>query len=310
MSEEEFRQLTSEIEGLRNQLASTAANAEIIAELKANMAGFDEKVALLERMLALSDRFAKIEIEHNSWKTLARYVSITAGLAALIFGWLGFKSFDNFVHSEVDKRFSFYSDLSAGLAYHDKYPASAIPYLMRCFDERPFEEPIVASLLFASDEADMWDTGQIVLDRLGRDPTKSSTFRDPITYNLIGLAALNLGFTDPSRYPYAHRSFDQGLRIVNPDNSYALWYLRFNLWRLLLATGDPQANPELATLRAIERPPDLNSWEKAKEWKWYKVLRDANPGAARIFEEGYRSLLPTASSRSASAVAKQGSKAQ
>ena len=43
---------------------------------------------------------------------------------------LGYKHADQLIYVQVDKYTSFYTDLSAGLTYMDKYPESAIPYLM------------------------------------------------------------------------------------------------------------------------------------------------------------------------------------
>lgn len=331
VTEESILNLASQIQSLRDELASKLSAGDTVTELKVSLAAIAEKISLIERIskleqgqaqylsadkaaelrtaitaaterLAVSERLGKIEEEHNSWKTLAKYLSITAaigtvviGILGAILGWLGLKSFDSIVHSEIDRRFSFYSDLSNGLAYHDKFPASAIPYLQRCFEERPFEEPVVAALLLASDNADNWDAGQIVLDRLARDPTKATTFRDPITYNLIGVAALNLALARPEYRSYAERSFEQGMRIVTPDNLYAIWYLHFNKWRLLFANQDSRADQEIALLKKLNPPADMDSWEKARTWKWFTILRTTNPKLANPAEAAYRSILPSAS---------------
>ena len=135
-----------------------------------------------------------------------------------------------------------------------------------------------------------------VLDRLERDPGKATTFHDPITYNLIGVAALNLALSSPGYRSYAERAFDQGIRIVTPDNGYAVWYLHFNKWRLLLVNDDRRSAQEIALLKTLRPPPDVDPWEKARTWKWVTELLRTKPTLATVVETGYRSIVSSYSS--------------
>src|SRR5262249_35839132 len=113
-------------------------------------------------------------------------------------------------------------------------------------------------------------------------------------YNLIGVAALNLVFSVPDFTADARHAFDQGLRIVTPDNLNAIWYLHFNRWRLFLVTGDAKVNEEVAQLKNLRPPPDVDPWGKARDWKWFKTLFASKPALALSAERSYRSFLQAA----------------
>src|SRR5579859_2683043 len=103
--------------------------AERLAKLEATFGATTERIALVDKLDKLSDRIYKLEDEHNSWKTLAKYLSITFTVVGAIVSVLlailsvfGYKSLDSTLRSKVDERFSFYSDLGAGLAYVSNFP--------------------------------------------------------------------------------------------------------------------------------------------------------------------------------------------
>lgn len=283
--QEELQALKSQIEVLTTELASKYATAESAAELHSS-------IESLRTQIALSDRLSKVEEEHNSWKTLAKYLSITTAVVAGALSWFGYKSIDATIHSEIDKKFAFYSDLSSGLAYMDKHAEFAIPYLMRCFNDKPFEEPVIMSLLYSADSADEWDVGQMVLERLNRDPIKVESFRNPMTYNNIAIAALNAAIGTPSFSEDAHRALEMGLRVA-PAGSEALWYLRLNSWRYYLAMKDyTNAGVQIQHLKALKSPPDVDRWERVENWKWSQVVFSRDNQIKSKAEEMWRSVVP------------------
>jgi hypothetical protein len=154
-------------------------------------------------------------------------------------------------------------------------------------------EPIVAALLYASDKADDWDAGKTVLDKLESNLSKSASFKDPITYNLVGVAALNTALSDPKYYAIARTAFDRGLRNVTPENAYANWYLHFNRWRLFLATENgSSAKGEIEKLKTLTPPPDTDSWKTARTWKWFRLLLEQHPNLGTVAEESYKAMFP------------------
>jgi hypothetical protein len=283
--EEELQALKSQLESLTGELAAKYATGERLTEVNSS-------IESLKTQIALSGRLGKVEVAHNSWKTLAKYLSITTGIVAVALSWLGYKSLDASIHAAVEKRFAFYSDLSSGLAYMDKEPDFAIPFLMRCFSEEPFEEPIIISLLYSSDSAVEWDVGQTVLERLNRDPIKLESFRNPMTYNNIAMAALNSAVGTPSFLEDAHRALDMGLRIAPPGNE-ALWYLRVNYWRYYMAMKDyANADAQIQYLKRLKPPPNAEPWEEIERWKWSQIVFSRDNQARSKAEQMWRSIAP------------------
>ena len=62
----ELAELKARVDALQGDLASKQEAAAVVADLRASIKSLEDK-------LALSDRFSKIEDEHESWKTLAKY---------------------------------------------------------------------------------------------------------------------------------------------------------------------------------------------------------------------------------------------
>src|SRR5262249_8066243 len=151
---------------------------------------------------------------------------------------VGVKSIDDLVGRTVNASVAHFTTMSSGLAYFEKYPSSALPYLRKAFDERSDEEPVIIALLLSAEETDDWDTQRTVLQKLQQRPAQLSKFQNPLTYNAMGLAAINQAVTDARYSDFARARFDDGLRVREADDSYANWYLHFNRWRLFLLTGD------------------------------------------------------------------------
>jgi len=172
MTDEEIQQLKAEVESLRNDLDPRLPQPEAIAELKAAIVAIGDKITLSDRIakleqeqtkyvsaneageirtslsaveekIALREKFFKLERTQERWKIIGTCLSIIFIVFGPILGVFGYKTLNQFIHAQVKKRMTFYSDLSAGLTYIDKYPGSAIPYLMRCYNQSPWEEPIV-----------------------------------------------------------------------------------------------------------------------------------------------------------------------
>jgi hypothetical protein len=272
----ELTELKARIDALQADIASKQETSAALSELRASVDSIEDK-------LALSDRFVKIEQEHESWKTLAKYITVTVSILGIVFGYLGYSSFDKFLREQVNQRLSYSATLAYGLSWIEKNPRVAVPYLRRCFEERPVDEPLVNSLLYTLDKADDWENTRAVMGKLRKEHLyKLLTFSDALTYNSIGVAELNLGFADKEHFEFAREAFETGLKKPSTDKDVP-WYLYTNLWRYYLAIDDAQnakqqvelAKHELAKQSHI--PPDAECWTKAKDWAWFKEYFAVRP---------------------------------
>jgi hypothetical protein len=265
-TDQKLAQLKARIDALPTDVASKQEIATALSELHVSVKSIEDK-------LALSDRLSKVEREHESWKTLATYIAITVSILGVVLGYLGFTSVDKFLREQVDKRFAYSEDLGYGLSLADKHATFAIPHLLRCFQERPFDEPLVITLLSAADNADDWDTMRTVMQELRKHPIKVNSFSDALTYNNIGIAELNLGFEEPSHFTRSREAFERGIQIASGNKPQVLWYLHTNLWRYYLATNDTQhAKREVEIAKRFDPPPEVDSWAKAAQWAWFKAF--------------------------------------
>lgn len=291
----ELAQLKTRLEAMEAASASQQATATALSDLRASLKSIEDKIAL-------SDRFVKIEEEHESWKTLAKYIAITVSILAFcgailggILVYFGYSSLDKYLAAQVDKRFAYSEDLGYGLALTAKQPTFAIPHLLRCFKEKPFDEPLLIALLNATDNADDWDTQRTIVQELRRYPTKMDSFSDPLTYNNLGIAELNLGFEDPSHFDRAREAFERGIKIAASNRQEALWYLHTNLWRYYLAANDvSRAKQEVDIVKKLDPPPDVDDWAKASQWAWFKAFfaRDSKIDKQQV-EKMYKEFSKT-----------------
>jgi hypothetical protein len=291
----ELALLKTRLDAVEAASASQQATAAALAELRASLKSVEDKITL-------SDRFVKIEEEHESWKTLAKYIAITVsvlGLCGAILGgiltYFGYTSLDKYLEAQVDKRFAYSEDLGYGLALTAKQPSFAIPHLLRCFNEKPSDEPLLIALLNATDNADDWDTQRTIVEELRRHPTKLDSFSDPLTYNNIGIAELNLGFEDASHFARAREAFERGIKIAASNRQETLWYLHTNLWRYYLAANDlSRAKQEVEIAKKLDLPPDVENWAKASHWGWFKAFfaRDSKIDKQQV-EQMYKEFSKT-----------------
>jgi len=142
----ELAQLKTRLDAIEAASVSQAT-AAALSELRASLKSVEDKITL-------SDRFVKIEEEHESWKTLAKYITITVGILGfcgailgVVLVYFGYTSLDKYLAAQVDKRVAYAEDLGYGLALTAKQPTFAIPHLLRCFNEKPFDEPLLIALL-------------------------------------------------------------------------------------------------------------------------------------------------------------------
>lgn len=262
----EFAELKERVEALQGNSASWQDTVSALVDLRAS-------VKMLEEKIELSGRFAKIEQEHESWKTLAKYVTVTISILGILLGYFGIQSVDKFLRDQVDKRLAYTEDFGYGASLADKHPTFAIGYLLRCFAVRPFDEPLLITLLSAADNADDWDTMRIVIEELNKHPLKTASFSNGWTYNNIGNAELDLGITDPTYFARARKALENGVQITSADKPKVLWYLHMNLWRYYLAVDDlKHAQQEAGITKGFDPPPDVDSWAKASEWAWFKAF--------------------------------------
>ncbi len=260
----DLAELKARIDALQADLASKQEVSQALSDLRSSLKSIEDKIEL-------SDRFSKIEQEHESWKTLAKYIGITASILGILFGYLGFRSLDQFLHAQVEKRLAFSANVAYGLALADRHPGFAVKYLLPCFKERPFDEPLVISLLIAADNADDWGTSRTAMEILRRPDSKIDSFSNSLTYNSIGLAELNLGFEDRLHFARAQEALEKGIKSAPIENTDVLWYLHTNLWRYYLATGDLQhAKQEVEIAKRFDPPPDSVAWNEAAKWRWFK----------------------------------------
>jgi hypothetical protein len=266
-------ELNARIDALQADLTSKQEIASALSELRGAVKSIDDKIAL-------SDRFAKIEEEHESWKTLAKYIIITVAILGFFgsilgafLGYLGYNSLDKYLARQVDKRFAYAEELGYGLSLAPKQPTFAIPHLLRCFQEKPFDEPLLIALLSATDNADDWDTQRTIVQELRKHPNRLESFSDPLTYNNLGIAELNLGFEDASHFARAREAFERGILIAASNRQETVWYLHTNLWRYYLSSNDIQhAKQEVEIAKRIDPPADVDNWIKARQWAWFKAF--------------------------------------
>jgi hypothetical protein len=263
---QQLADLKERIDVLQTDNASKQDLATVLSELHASLKFVEDKVAL-------SDRFSKIELEHESWKTLAKYITITVSIIGFLLGWLGVSSINKFLRQQVDHKLGYSENLAYGLSLMDKHPAFAVQHLLLCFQDKPFDEPLVASLLTAADDADDWDTLRLVIGELRKHPIKADSFSKPLTYNSIGVAELNLGFEDKSHFALAREALMKGIQIASGNKPEDLWWLHTNLWRYYLAVDEIEhAKQEVAIAKKFDPPPNADSWAKAAEWTWFKAF--------------------------------------
>jgi hypothetical protein len=268
---DELTELKARIDALQADIASKQEMATALSDLRASVNSLEDK-------LALSDRFVKIEQEHESWKTLAKYIAVTVSLLGIVFGYLGYSSFDKFLREQVNKRLSYSATLAYGLSWTEKNPRVAVPYLLRCFEEGPVDEPLVNSLLYTLDKANDWHTTRTVMEQLRKQhPIKLLTFSDALTYNSIGVAELNLGFEEKSHFSLAREALEAGLKKPS-DNADVSWYLHTNLWRYYLAIDDLQSAKQQVELAKQSRiPADAENWDDAEQWPWFQAYFSSSP---------------------------------
>jgi hypothetical protein len=264
VKQEDFNQLKVSVDALKAELSSKVVAAAVEAPLRAAIESLDEKIGLTKRIADVEERL-------QFWRNLFTCILILLPIVGVIGGLLGVKSYDDFkkrADELLKNQLSDVRSLGYGLALADKQPKFAIPYLLSSFDKNPNNEPLVASLLIATDSGDEWSTGRDVLERLKAHPI---SFTSPWTYNAMGLAAINTGLSEPADLSVAKKYLDQGLRYVGRDFD-AEWYLRTNLWRYYLATRDIRnAECEAALAAQLKTPADAQSWSRASEWKWFEV---------------------------------------
>jgi uncharacterized coiled-coil protein SlyX len=244
----ELAQLKERIDALETSLASKEEVITALSDLRSSVKSIEDKIGL-------SDRFSKIEEEHESWKTLAKYITVTVSILGILLGYLGFKSIDKLFQEQLDKRFTYSSNLAYGLALVDKHPSFSLKYLLQCFQERPFDEPLLISLLSAADSADDWETTRTVMEELRKHPVKIASFSNALTYNNIGLAELNLGFENRLHFARARDALEKGTQIAESNRLDVLWYLHTNLWRYYIVVDDLQhAKHEVEIAKGFDPP--------------------------------------------------------
>ena len=262
VKQEDFDKLKESVDALKADLCAKSLAASIEAPLRASIASLDDKIGLTNRLL-------EVEKDVKFWKILFTCILILLPIVGVLAGFLGVRSYEDFgkyVHKLVEDQASSVRELGYGLALADKQPQFAIPYLLSSFKKDPHNEPLVASLLIATDGADDWSTGHDVLKTLANQPI---SFTSPWTYNAMGLAAINTGLSDAGDLSLAKQYFDAGLRHVGKDFE-AAWYLHTNMWRYYLAKHDIQkAECEAALAATVETPVDAPSWAKASKWTWF-----------------------------------------
>jgi hypothetical protein len=288
----DIEELKQRVSVLQSEITSKQETNTAISELR-------ESVKLIEQKLVLTDRLLKIEQEQDNWRRLAKCVSVTVAIVALGAGIFGvysvhkfFEDQGKYLKEQADKRLAFAADLSYGLALADKQPTFAIPYLLRCFLERPFDEPIVIALLSAADNADDWATLRTATEELRKHPAKVASFTDALTFNNIGLAELDLVFEDPSHMARAKEFFEKGIQIAPADRQDVLWYLHSNFWRYYLMADDLQrAQQEAESARRFDPPSNTDDWAKASQWLWFRTFFKAEHKINRSqIEQMYKQL--------------------
>ena len=185
------------------------------------------------------------------------------------------------------------ANLSYGLALTDQHPDFSVYYLRKCFAEKPFDEPLIISLLHSADTADDWATAKEVVEKLLKHPDKIGSFTKALTFNNIGIAELDLIFEDKSYLPRAMEALEKGLKIARQDDQTDLWYLHANLWRCFLAKGDlKRAMEEAEKGKEFDPPADVSDWDKARKWLWFEAFFNTKE---HIAEEQIQQMYKTLS---------------
>ena len=283
MTQEEFDQLKGTVESLKNDFSTKLLASSVEAPLRAAIGGLDEKLKLLDRIKAfedqLLDRIRTVEEQLTSWKV---WIGVMGSVVTLLLGALGFLGYHSVkdwrdvvqqtVNKEVQDRTAIARELAFGLALQAKYPEFAKDHLKMAFDADPYDEPAVSAVLLATDSSDDWEMEKNVLQKLQIKPSSTPEFREPWTYNAIGLAAINVGLLESAFLDFAKVNFNNGVMRAGSDLD-ALWYLHSNFWRYYLAKNDRRGAQCEANRAAAVGAPDgpAETFDRAMKWRWFRV---------------------------------------
>jgi hypothetical protein len=304
-SSEALANLTKRLDELGLKLSSESARLEEQIAIRSTIATVVDKLSFFEKIRDTDNKNFEKQLQlyaglvkkaealrQETKRDIFRIITVGTAIAAAC-GLIGIPSIKGYLQDAVKKQsdhvlrvvnplidFQYKYSRGSGLLAA-KNANAALPFLMDCFTDHEYDEAVVIPLLQALDESAEWGQGKEVVDRLLQNKKKLYAFRDPSTWNTLGVVETDVGVMHPEYLSFAKESLDRARGCVTKEDKATQRFIFENIWILSILNGDlNQARQAIDELLKINDN-SIDPWKVVGEFKVFQVRFEHDPKALK-----------------------------